>query len=61
MCQAIGVVSLALPDWMHAQVLLAPSCAAISLGLTTNFLGSWVERVELCLGAAMGFVFWSLG
>jgi hypothetical protein len=39
MTQALGVVSSAPLDWTHSQVLPVFSCAAISLGITTHFLG----------------------
>jgi hypothetical protein len=39
MTQTLGVVSSAPLDWTHSQVLPIFSCAAISLGITTHFLG----------------------
>ena len=61
MTQALGVVSSAPLDWTHSQVLPVFSCAAISLGLTTHFLGSWVEQAGPRKAGTIGSLFWSMG
>ena len=61
MTQALGVVSSAPLDWTHSQVLPVFSCAAISLGLTTHFFGSWVEEVGPRRAGTVGTLFWSMG
>jgi MFS family permease len=55
------VVASAPLDWTHSQVLPVFSCSAICLGLTTHYLGGWVERVGPRLAGTVGSVFWSLG
>ena len=60
MTQALGVVSSAPLDWTHSQVLPVISCATISLGLTTHFLGSWVEFSSSRRAGTVGSLFWSL-
>ncbi|VEU39593.1 unnamed protein product [Pseudo-nitzschia multistriata] len=57
--RALGVVSSAPLDWTHAQVLPVFSCAALSLGATTHFLGSWVESVGPRTAGAVGSLVWS--
>lgn len=61
MTQTLGVVSSAPLDWTHSQVLPVFSCAAISLGLTTHFFGSWVEQAGPRRAGMVGSVFWSMG
>ena len=61
MTQAMGVVSSAPLDWTHSQVLPVFSCAAISLGVTTHFFGSWVEQVGPRKAGTVGSLFWSMG
>ena len=61
MTHTLGVVSSAPLDWTHSDVLPVFSCAAISLGLTTHFLGSWVETVGPRLAGTVGSIFWSTG
>ncbi|MGK3745920.1 MAG: hypothetical protein ACI90V_012781 [Bacillariaceae sp.] len=45
MTQTLGVVSSAPLDWTHSQVLPVFSCAAISLGLTTHYLGKIIYHI----------------
>mmetsp|Transcript_7563 Transcript_7563/g.11539 ORF Transcript_7563/g.11539 Transcript_7563/m.11539 type:complete len:657 (+) Transcript_7563:112-2082(+) len=61
MTRALGVVSSAPLDWTHAQVLPVLSAAAVTLGLTTGYLGSWVERVGPRTAGAVGSLCWSSG
>jgi hypothetical protein len=61
MTQALGVVSSAPLDWSHSQVLPVFSCAAISLGLTTHYFGSWVEQAGPRRAGTAGSLFWSMG
>lgn len=61
MTQALGVVSSAPLDWTHSHVLPVFSCAAISLGLTTHFFGSWVEEAGPRRAGTVGTLFWSTG
>ena len=61
MTQALGVVSSAPLDRTHSQVLPVFSCAAISLGLTTYFFGSWVEQAGPRRAGTVGSLFWSMG
>ena len=60
MTQALGVVASAPTDWTHSQVLPVFSCAAISLGLTTHFMGSWVEKAGPRMAGTVGSLFWSM-
>ena len=59
--QSLGVVSSAPLDWTHSEVLPVFSCAAISLGLTTHFFGSWVEEAGPRKAGMAGSLFWSMG
>ena len=61
MTQTLGVVSSAPLDWTHSQVLPVFSCAAISLGLTTHFFGTWVEQAGPRKAGTVGSLFWSMG
>jgi MFS family permease len=59
--QAVGVVAPAATDWTVGQLLPVFSAAAISLGLTTHFLGEWVERVGPRHAGAVGSLCWGTG
>ena len=61
MTQTLGVVSSAPLDWTHSDVLPVFSAAAVTLGLTTGSLGSWVEKVGPRKSGFVGTMFWSSG
>jgi MFS family permease len=61
MTNALGVVSSAPLDWNHSDVLPVFSAAAVTLGLTTGTLGSWVEKVGPRKAGFVGALFWSSG
>lgn len=58
MTTAIGVVGCAPMDWSHSQVLPVFSAAAVTFGITTSTLGSWVEKVGPRLSGFVGSLFW---
>mmetsp|Transcript_6742 Transcript_6742/g.9855 ORF Transcript_6742/g.9855 Transcript_6742/m.9855 type:complete len:729 (-) Transcript_6742:102-2288(-) len=58
---SLGVVSNAPMDWSHAEVLPVFSAAAVTFGLTSAALGSWVEKVGPRQACATGALFWSGG
>lgn len=59
MTHALGVVSASAMDWTHAQVLPVFSASAISFGLTSGLLSSWVEKVGPRKAGFIGSCFWS--
>lgn len=61
MTHAVGVVSSAATDWTHFEVLPVFSAAAVTLGVTTTFFGSWVETAGPRMAGFVGSVFWSAG
>ena len=48
-------------DWTHAEVAPVLSAAAVSLGVTTAALGSWVEKVGPRKAGFVGSLLWSSG
>ena len=54
-----GVITAAPQDWTHPTLLPIFSTAAITLGLTTSTLGSWVEKVGPRKAGMVGSAFWS--
>jgi hypothetical protein len=61
MTHNLGIVSSAASDWTHSEVLPVFSAAAVSLGLTTAFLGRWVEKVGPRTSGFVGSIFWGSG
>ena len=59
MTRAIGVVSSAATDWTHSDVVPVFSFAAVTLGVTTASLGSWVEKVGPRMAGFVGSMLWS--
>ena len=59
MTTALGVVTSAPLDWTHSDVLPVFSTAAVTLGVTTSFLGSWVEASGPRMAGMLGSLFWS--
>ena len=58
MTTALGFVGSAPLDWTHSQVLPVFSAAAVTLGVTTSVLGSWVEKNGPRKAGAIGSLFW---
>mmetsp|Transcript_26729 Transcript_26729/g.54231 ORF Transcript_26729/g.54231 Transcript_26729/m.54231 type:complete len:631 (-) Transcript_26729:303-2195(-) len=54
----LGVVGSAPLDWGVAEVLPVFSTAAVTLGVTTSVLGSWVEKAGPRLAGSVGSLFW---
>ena len=59
MTNAVGVVSSAASDWTHSDVVPVFSFAAVTLGITTASLGSWVEKVGPRMAGFVGSLLWS--
>jgi hypothetical protein len=57
----LGVVSSAAADWTHSDVVPVLSAAAITLGVTTATLGSWVEKVGPRTSGFVGSILWGSG
>jgi hypothetical protein len=58
---ALGVVSAAANDWTQSELIPVFSVAALTLGITTNTLGKWVEEVGPRKSGVIGSFFWGSG
>ena len=54
----LGVVGSAANDWTQSDLIPVFSVAALTLGVTTNLLGKWVEDVGPRKSGVIGSLFW---
>lgn len=54
-----GVIAAAPQDWTHPTLLPIFSTAALTLGLTTSTLGTYIEKIGPRAAGTIGSLFWS--
>jgi len=54
-----GVIAAAPQDWTHTTLLPVFSTAALTLGVTTSTLGSWIESIGPRTAGMLGSALWS--